>query len=129
MDIAPGIDNADVSPAERLAFKRLLGDLSARFADLPADQVIEEIGRALTRMMDFLGFDRCTFAEVTGVNGPFEILCSVSRDGIEPMPPGPAPAFRWYFGQLGAGRIVVLADIPGDFPAEAKVERAPSRRI
>jgi transcriptional regulator with GAF, ATPase, and Fis domain len=118
-----GVDATELPLAERLAFERLLGDLSARFADLPADEVIDQLRRALERLMDFLGFDRCSFAEGTENDAPLQILCSVSRPGIEAMAPGPVPPFTWYFKELRAGRIVVLADIPADFPPEARVER------
>jgi formate hydrogenlyase transcriptional activator len=115
-------DATEFSIAERLAFERLLGDLSARFADLPPDKVIDQLRRALERLMHFLGFDRCSFAEVTESDGLFQILCSVSRDGIEAVAPGLPPALPWYFGELRAGRIVVLADIPADFPPGSVVE-------
>ena len=111
-----------VSLAERLAFERLLGDLSAHFADVPAERVIDEITEALRRLLDFLGFDRCSFAEATDANRPFDVLCSVARDGHDAMPPGPAPPLLWYFGELRAGRMIVLANIPSDFPPQAKAE-------
>jgi formate hydrogenlyase transcriptional activator len=119
----------ELSLAERLAFERLLGDLSARFADLAADQVIDQLRLGLTRLTDFLGFDRCSFAEVTENDAPLQILCSVSRPGIEAMAPGPVPPFSWYFRELRAGRIVVLADLPADFPREAAVERDYCERV
>jgi formate hydrogenlyase transcriptional activator len=122
-DPGTGVDATEFSLAERLAFERLLGDLSARFADLPADQVIDQLRRALERLTDFLGFDRCSFAESSDTDGPFQILCSVSRPGIDAVAPGPAPPFSWYFKELRSGRIVVLTDIPADFPPEATVER------
>jgi formate hydrogenlyase transcriptional activator len=130
----PGIeraadDAAEVSLDERLAFERLLGDMSARFADLPPERVMDEIRRSLTALMDFLGFDRCSFAESTAGDEPFEILCSVSRESVDTMPPGPAPPFSWYFGELRAGRIVVLADIPADLPEEGAVERDYCARV
>lgn len=114
----------DVSLDERLAFERLLSDLSAHLADLPAEQrAVAEIRHALTRLMAFLGFDRCSYAALADDAGAIEILCSVSRAGVDAMPLGPPPAFTWYFGELRAGRVVVLGEIPGDFPPEATVER------
>jgi transcriptional regulator with GAF, ATPase, and Fis domain len=123
------VDAAGVSLAERLAFERLLGDLSALFADLPADQVIDEIELALGRLLEFLGFDRCSFGQLTDATGAFEVLCSVARDGIEPTPRGPPPPLPWYFGELRAGRIVALRDAPNDFPGEATAEVEYCRRI
>lgn len=117
----------DVSLEERLAFERLLGDLSATFADLPAERVIDEIARALERLVDFLDFDRSTFAEVEGAG--FEVLCSVTRPGFEPLPCGPAPPMSWYLGELMAGHLVVLPSIPEDLPMQAAAEAAYCRRI
>lgn len=48
---APQEDERDVSLEERLAFERLLGDLSAKFSDLSADRVNEEIEHALARLI------------------------------------------------------------------------------
>lgn len=124
----PPPDTGDVSLAERLAFERLLGDLSAQFADLPADRVIEEIEKALARLVDFLGFDRCTFAELSD-DGQFGVLCSVARSGFDPTARGPAPPLPWYLGELQAGRIVVLPSIPADLPAQAGAEAEYCRRI
>jgi len=122
-------DTEDVSCAERLEFERLLGDLSARFADLPADRVIGEIERALGCLLDFLGFDRCSFGELIGPDGPIEVLCSAARDGFEVTPLGPAPPLPWYFGELQAGRTVVLPNIPADFPPQATAEIEYCERI
>ena len=122
------VDPAEVSLAERLAFERLLGDLSAHFADLPTDRVVEEIANGLQRLLDFLGFDRCGFGELRDADAPFEVLCSVARTGIEATPLGPAPPLRWYFGELRAGHIVALPDIPADFPPQATAEIEYARR-
>ena len=125
----PRCDSEDFSCAERLAFERLLGDLSAQFADLPAERVIDEIAGALRRLIDFLGFDRCSFGELMGPDGPFQVLCSVARDGFEATPLGPAPSLPWYFGELRAGRTVVLPNIPANLPPQAKVEIEYCERI
>jgi len=41
----------DVSLSERLAFERLLADLSMKFANLPGACVIEELEHALVRLI------------------------------------------------------------------------------
>lgn len=122
-------DTQDVSCTERLAFERLLGDLSARFADLPADEVVEEIANALGRLLDFLDFDRGSFGEFAGQDGPLEILCSVARSGIEPIPSGPSLPLPWYAEELRAGRIVALPAIPAALPAQAAAEAEYCERI
>jgi len=118
----PSPDATNVSLAERLAFERLLGDLSALFADIPSDRVIDEIARALERLCDFLGFDRCTFGEFVDDAVRFNVLCSVAREGIEAAPRGLGLSLPWYFRELQAGRLIVVAAIPNDFPPEAEVE-------
>ena len=112
----------EVSLAERLAFERLLGDLSALFADLPAARVIDEIEGALARLVDFLDFDRSSFGEFREVAAPLEVLCSVSRQGFEPFPLGEVPPLPWDFDRLRTGQLLVLPDLPADLPPEAEVE-------
>src|SRR5271156_2328703 len=51
------------SVKELVAFERLLADLSARMANVPADRVEPEIQLAQIILRQFLGFDRSTFAE------------------------------------------------------------------
>ncbi|MTW20604.1 sigma 54-interacting transcriptional regulator [Allochromatium palmeri] len=117
-----------VSLAERLAFERLLGDLSALFANIPPERVITEIEAALARLVDFLGFDRSSFGEFRDEASPVEVLCSVARNGIEPSPLGAGPPLPWYFGALRAGQLLVLPDLPTDLPPEAQSESEYSRQ-
>jgi hypothetical protein len=67
---------SDVSLEELLAFERLLFDLSARFANVAGEQVVAEIKIALKQLIDFLGFDRSSFAEFTD-----EMYCGCRRRG------------------------------------------------
>ncbi len=82
---------SDASIEELLAFERMLADLSARFANIPAEQVEVEIRLAQTILLKFLGFDRCTFAEFQD-DGSLVVLSSTAVEGIEATPPGPLPA-------------------------------------
>ena len=77
------------SLAERLAFEQLLADLSATFANVPSDRVVDEIEHGLGRLNAFLGFDRSTFWEFAG-NGDRIALCSAAIEGVEPVPRGPS---------------------------------------
>jgi hypothetical protein len=84
--------------------------------------VVDEIRGALGRLLDFLGFLRSSFGELVDAGERFEVLCSVARDGTEAIPRGPPPPLPWYFGELRTGRMVVLPNIPEDFPPEATAE-------
>jgi formate hydrogenlyase transcriptional activator len=112
----------EVSLAERLTFERLLGDLSALFANLPPERVIAEIEQALARLLEFLGFDRSSFGEFRDEQAPITVLCSVSRQGFEPFPLGEVPPLPWYFDRLRTGQLLVLPDLPADLPPEAEAE-------
>jgi len=113
---------------ERLTFERLLADLSARFANVPGNQLEIEIENSLGRLLDFLGFDRTTFFEF-GDGGALLVLCSVAVSGVEPVPRGAFDAqLSWYVTQLRSGRIVVIRS-PSEFPPEAVSEAEYMRRI
>ena len=117
-----------VSRDERLAFERLLSDLSATFINLPADNVKDEISTALKRLIDFLGFDRSSFGEYSEDLGTLNVLCSVAVEGVDAFPLGPFPkSLAWYFGELCAGRTVAITSID-DLPPHAEIERAYMRQ-
>jgi signal transduction histidine kinase len=117
---------AETSLEELLTFERLLGDLSARFANVSGNQVETEIESALTQLLKFLGFDRSNFVEFTA-DGWATILCSSAADGVERYPPGPAPSYLgWYLGQIRAGKLMRVHSID-DLPPEA-IEQIEYRR-
>jgi FixJ family two-component response regulator/signal transduction histidine kinase len=119
----------DVPLLDRLAFERLLADLLARLASVSSDRIVAEIERALVELVDFLGYDRCTFSEFAD-DGTLNVLCSAAVGGFEPLPRGPFGAsLRWFVGELRAGRMVALATIPDEFPPEAAAEAEHCRRI
>ena len=77
----------DTTLDERLAFERLLADLSARFANVPGDRLEIEIEDVLGRILDFLGFDRSTVFEF-GDAGSIVVLCSTALNGVQAIPRG-----------------------------------------
>src|SRR5687767_6136975 len=50
---------------QRLNFEMLLSELSARFSHLDEEDIDAEIERWLLRLIEVLGVDRSTFAELT----------------------------------------------------------------
>ena len=119
---------AEASLEELLAFERLLSDLSARFANVADEQVIAEIESALKQLLEFLGFDRGVFAEFTD-GGKQDILCSVVVRGVEPLLPGPIPAWGdWFVRELRSGRTIVIRSYE-DFPPEAAAAAKYYRRV
>jgi len=123
-DAAP----SEASAEELLAFERLLGDLSARFTNIPAEQVESEIQIAQTLLRQFLGFDRSTFGEFQ-VDGSLVVLSSTAVEGFEATPLGQLPTqLKWFLGQLRAGEIVVTPNAVVDLPSEAAAEAEYCRR-
>ena len=108
----------------RLEFERLLADLSARFANVTARTLGAETEEAQRKLMDYLGFDRCTFVEFSADGTSVTTLSSVAVPGVEPHAPGPFPNLPWYLGQLRAGRVVSFRSLPDDLPPEASDEFA-----
>jgi PAS domain S-box-containing protein len=126
MQEAPTSRTSNPSIEELLEFERLLFELSVRFADVPADQVIAAIESALLQLVRFLGFDRSVFWEFIS-EAQQHFLCSVAVDGVEPPQRGPVPAdLAWFATELRAGRIVVIRpdkDVPAEAAAAAEYNR------
>src|SRR5882757_6223188 len=115
-DAAP---KSDASAAELLAFERMLADLSARFANVPAEKVQFEIQVAQSLLRRFLGFDRSTFAEFQD-DGSLVVLSSTAVDGVDPTPLGPLPSqLSWFVAKLRAGEIFAVQNPVDDLPPEA----------
>ena len=126
MQEAPTGRASNPSIEEHLEFERLLFELSVRFADISADQVVAAIESALLQLVRFLDFDRSAFWEFIDEEQQL-FLCSVAVEGVEPPQRGPIPAdLAWSAKELRAGRIVVIrsdTDIPAEAAAAAEYNR------
>ena len=115
----PAYAQMAVSFEQRLNADRLLSDLSARFSELPEDQIDGEIELWLRRLTELLGAGRGTFAELT--TSGFVVTHTYAGPGVEPFPKGPAnKALPWLTEQYAARRTVVL---PDDLPDHAIAEQ------
>jgi FixJ family two-component response regulator/signal transduction histidine kinase len=121
--------DAEAALLEGLAFERLLADLSACFADVFTCDFPTKIEQSLSQVVAFLGYDRCTFAEL--VAGHYlDVLCSAAADGFDPLPRGRLPyQLPWFFGELRAGRIVSMASLPENLPADASAEAVHCEKV
>jgi transcriptional regulator with GAF, ATPase, and Fis domain len=106
-----------------LGFERLLADLSARFANVSAASFDAEIEDALRKLIQFLGFERGAFAEISA-DASLTVIAAASVPGVPVTDNGTLGRLRWYVGQLRAGRPVVLRSLPHELPPEAKDELA-----
>jgi formate hydrogenlyase transcriptional activator len=112
---APSIPSVE----ELVAFERMLADLSARMANVPADRVEPEIQLAQVVLRQFLGFDRSTFAEFQD-DSLLVVVSSTAIEGVDPTPLGPLPPqLDWFIAKLRAGETLVIQDPADDLPPEA----------
>jgi transcriptional regulator with GAF, ATPase, and Fis domain len=115
-DAAP---KSDASAEELLAFERMLADLSARFANIPAEYVEVEIRVTQAIVRQFLGFDRSTFAEFQE-DGSLVVLSSTAVEGVDTTPLGPLPSqLSWFVAKLRAGEVFKVQNQADDLPPEA----------
>ena len=99
-----------------------------RFANVSHDGIVAEIQAALARLVETLGYDRCTYTEFAP-DGTLHVVCSAAVGGIEPLPRGPFGVSPWLVGEIRAGRVVALADLPHGLPPEAAPYADRARRI
>jgi formate hydrogenlyase transcriptional activator len=118
----------EASVEDLLAFERMLADLSARFANISAEQTEFEIQVAQTILRKFLGFDRSTFGEFHE-DGSLFVLSSTAVEGFDPTPVGQLPPqLKWFIGKLLEGEIIVTPNAAVDLPPEAAAEAEYCRR-
>jgi len=112
---------AEQTLKERLIFEELISDLSARFINLPADQVDDEIENAQRLVCECLGLDLSALWQWSDETPRIITLTHLYRPLGGPTPPEPMYAhehFPWCWEQLDAGRTVVVSSMD-KLPAEA----------
>ena len=113
---------------ERVAFERLLVDLSSQFANFPGEEFENRLQNALLKIREFLGFDRGSFCEFWE-DGSIGVLSSNAVEGIPPVRVGRlSPSFPWYYGKMVAGEMILRQSFD-DLPPEAVAEAAHARRF
>jgi signal transduction histidine kinase len=107
----------------RLKFETLVADLSSRFSGLAEDQIDGEIEVWLRRLVEMLGVDRSSFAEVMP-KGALSVTHTYGTPGSDAYPKCVAQTeLPWLTAQFADGHIVVLCRVPDDLPAKATAER------
>ncbi|MDG3002550.1 GAF domain-containing sensor histidine kinase [Paludisphaera mucosa] len=126
-----GDDVGDLTPPadrdlrDRLSFERLLTDLSATFVNVAADLVDAQIEQALERLVDFLGVERSSFAQISEEGEAILITHSFVLPGYPPLPPLiPEKDLPWYADKVRSGEVMRYDRLPDDAPAEAVQELA-----
>src|SRR2546428_12143709 len=71
---------------ERLRFETVVSELSAGFMKIRADEVDQQIGHGLRRIVEELGVDRARIGELMTAERPIRITHSWTTEGIAPIP-------------------------------------------
>jgi transcriptional regulator with GAF, ATPase, and Fis domain len=114
---------------ERLRFEALLSDLSARFINLPAEQVDQEIEAGLQRLVEFLDLDRSTLYQLADDGNTMVFTHSWAKAGFAPFPNVNArEQLPWILKQILNGETVVFASVE-HLPEEAARDKEILRKF
>ncbi len=112
---------------EQLRFEMLLTEISARFVNLPAEQVESEIQDAQKRISESLHFDRVTMWQISEPNRSDAPLTHLFQYKSPDSPPVPErltarDSSPWTMKKILNGEVVAISDM-ADLPPEAGRDR------
>ena len=120
---------AEKALEERLQFERLLFDLSARFVNLPHQQLDREIEQGLKLIVESLGIDRSSVAQFSADMKTLKVTHTYATAGEPPMPSVILDKEQpWYTEKVRQGETVVMDRI-SDLPKEASVDKKSLKRL
>ncbi|MBN2003998.1 MAG: PAS domain S-box protein [Anaerolineae bacterium] len=112
---------AEARLRERLKFESLSGDLSARFINLPPEEVDDQIYQGLQEVVYFLGVERGSVFEFTADLQNFRVAHSYAVQGAPSLSQPDASKFPWIMATLQQGQCIVLPG-SGNLPDAAQRE-------
>jgi formate hydrogenlyase transcriptional activator len=114
---------------ERVRFEELIADLSARFLNLPADQVDGEIEAALRYLVEFLGLDRSALFQLSDDNSTLVVTHCWAAPGFDRLAGLVArEEVPWALGKVPRGETVVFSRVD-ELPEEAERDKATLRKV
>ncbi|OPY81996.1 MAG: Sensor protein FixL [Syntrophorhabdus sp. PtaU1.Bin153] len=109
---------------ERLQFERLLSELSARFVNIPPEQVDREIDEALRMICEHCGFEVATLWQRSDSEPDMVTLTHLYRPlGGPPLPEhvDARDTWPWCLRELMSGRVVAVST--EEAPADAALDQ------
>jgi formate hydrogenlyase transcriptional activator len=112
---------------EQLQFEMLLTEISARFVNLPAEQVESAIQDAQRRICECLHFDRSTMwqiSEPNWVDAPLTHMFQYQDSDSPPLPErlSARDSVPWTMQKILSGEVVTISKM-ADLPSEADRDR------
>ncbi len=114
----------DRSYDSRLRFETLLSELSARFVNLPSDQIDRAIEQCLAQICKFLNARRGGLHQFSDDGRTLALTHAHVASGVTPLPKmTTSDAYPWSTEQIRRGRVILYRRIPEDIPIEAQSEK------
>ncbi len=108
---------------EQLRFEGLISNLSSDFVNIPSDHVDDTIRKWLRTLVEFFQVDRCTIGLFSNESNRLSTTYNYQVSGADSPPPSATTEqLPWYFGQLIAGKDVIINRVE-DLPPDALAER------
>lgn len=111
---------------ERLRFEQMISDMSARFINLPSEQLDSEIENALGRVLAFFQVDRCGLLHTLPDKDAWQITHVAYAEHATPVPKNtelPRSINPWAYDRLiNENKVVSYARV-ADMPDEAHVDK------
>lgn len=119
---------ADREVQRRLQFETLISETSARFINLPAEQIPQQIERGLGRVRAFLNVDRVTLYDRSEPGMEFRALHYAPLENAKLFfPLLTEKMFPWVMKHIQGGAALLVEHLD-QLPQEAAVEREVARR-
>jgi PAS domain S-box-containing protein len=111
---------------ERLAFEKIITDISTEFINLAPDQIDDGIQRALQTIGEFTGSDRCYVFMLSDDQTTMYNTHEWCRAGVQPLRPlyqaQPVDTLPWFTSRILRLETVHVPSV-ADLPPEAEVDR------
>ena len=116
-------ERAEATLRERLAFERLLSEVSTGFAGRAGGDIGEAFQGALARIAECLDVDRATLAQVSDDGGTLDLKHASHAHGLDPLPGQMRTSeFPWGVEKSRRGEVVCFSSLK-DLPDEACTDR------
>lgn len=113
----------DAAQEERLKFETFISELSAAFINVPVSDVDRKIEQGLQKVVDFLGFDRCSIWQFMPERGKMALTHSYELSGIKHPPVVIEDEVPVWTGMWRRGEMFKISDVdelPDKFWREKK---------
>jgi PAS domain S-box-containing protein len=119
---------ADREVQRRLQFETLISETSARFINLPPEQIATQIERGLGRVRTFLNVDRVTLYDRSEPGMEFRALHYAPLDNASLLFPSlTEKTFPWAMNAIKGGEALLVEHMD-QLPKEAAIEREVARQ-